>query len=240
MIATSKSLSHTKARRDACEKGARIASMPGITSDIIRRALAIDYEKMAERGHKIRDLLRKSDNVRIITKLGTDVVMSVKGRDVKGGKGGIIHKKGEWDNLPAGEACTTPVEGSTNGILIVDGSFGCIGKLKNPIKIEIKNGYAVKINGCKEAKKLVKILKDVNNKYAYNIAELGIGTNDKAKITGCVLEDEKVFGTAHMALGNSKSLGGLIDVPIHLDGVFLKPTIFVDNVKIIQNGKLLI
>jgi leucyl aminopeptidase (aminopeptidase T) len=239
LIATTVSMSHTKARRDASEKGARIASMPGITEEMMERAINVDYDAMAERGHKIRDALRKGKKVHITTKLGTDISMSIEGREAKGGMGGMVHKKGDWDNLPAGEACTTPVEGTSNGVFVVDASFGGIGKLSKPIKIDVKDGFAVRIEG-EEAEKLKNILEGVNDKNAFNIAELGIGTNDKAKITGNVLEDEKVLGTAHIALGNSKSLGGKIDVPVHLDGVFTKPTIFIDGKKIMNDGKLIL
>ncbi|MCK4520976.1 MAG: aminopeptidase, partial [Nanoarchaeota archaeon] len=92
----------------------------------------------------------------------------------------------------------------------------------------------------KEALKLKNILRKVKDKNAYSVAELGIGTNNKAKITGNILEDEKAMGTAHIALGNNKSYEGKIDVPIHVDGVFFKPTIIVDDKKIMENGKLLI
>jgi leucyl aminopeptidase (aminopeptidase T) len=240
LIATTVSMSHTKARREASEAGARIASMPGITEDMMERAIDVDYDAMAERGHKIRDALKRGKMVRITTKIGTDIKMSVENREAKGGKGGVIHKKGDWDNLPVGEACTTPVEGTANGIFIVDASFGGIGKLSKPIKITVKDGFAVKIEDGEEAKKLKKILEDIHDKNAFNIAELGIGTNDKAKITGNVLEDEKVIGTCHIALGNSKSLGGKVDVPVHLDGVINKPTIFIDGKKIISEGRILI
>jgi len=68
---------------------------------------------------------------------------------------------------------------------------------------------------------------------------LGVGTNPKAKITGNVLEDEKVFGTAHIALGNNTAFEGKVDVPVHVDGVFTKPTIFLDKKKIIEKGVFL-
>ena len=105
-----------------------------------------------------------------------------------------------------------------------------VGKVKN-MKITVEDGYATKIQGDR-SRKLKKILEDIKDKDAYAIAELGIGTNDKAVITGNILEDEKVLGTAHIALGNNRSYGGKIDVPVHLDGVFHKPTIIVDNKKI--------
>ena len=162
--------------------------------------------------------------------------MSIEGR--KAEEGTLIKEKGSFHNLPSGESCLAPVEGTANGTFIVDASF--LEKVDKPIKLTVKEGYVVDIRGGKTAAKLKKLLKSIGDKNAYNIAELGIGTNDKAKITGEILEDEKVLGTAHIALGNNISYGGKINVPIHLDGVFFKPTIFVDDKKIMENGKLLI
>ncbi len=234
MIVTSKSLSHTKARRDSTKKGSRIASMPGITNDIFIRGMNADYEKIKEKSRKLKILFNKAKKVRVTTKKGTNLIMGTHKR--KGlGDTGIYHKKGDFGNLPSGESGVAPFEGTTNGVVIIDKSFAGIGLLKKPIKLTFKKGYA-KISGGKEALKLIKILESIKNKDVYNIAEFAIGLNNKAKITGNILEDEKVYGTAHVALGNNKSYGGKIDVPIHLDGVFDKPTVFIDNKKIMDNG----
>jgi leucyl aminopeptidase (aminopeptidase T) len=237
MLVTSKSLSHTKARREACSKGARIASMPGITDDMFVRTMAADYFKIKNVSDKIKDVLSKAKTIRILTSKGTDLTMEISGRRVMSDSG-IYHSKGDFGNLPAGETCLAPVEGSTKGVLAVDASF--LEKVDKPIFIKIREGYAVSIDGGETAQKLSKILANVHDKNAYAVAELGIGTNDAARISGRVLEDEKVLGTAHIAFGNNKSYGGYIDVPIHLDGVFHRPDIIADGKKIIKNGKLLI
>jgi leucyl aminopeptidase (aminopeptidase T) len=75
---------------------------------------------------------------------------------------------------------------------------------------------------------------------ARNIAEFGIGTNDMAKLSGILLEDEKVKGTIHIALGNNITMGGSVNVPIHLDGVVKKPTVYLDGKLLMRNGELLI
>lgn len=237
LLITTKSLSHTNARRKACKVGARIASMPGITEDIVKRTLTADYKKISKIGKRIAKKLIGKKFLRIQTKLGTDLI--IPNRKVKHDNG-LYHKKGSFGNLPAGEICFAPFENKTNGIFIVDKSMAGIGKLKSNIRFIVKDGYVTKIEGKDEAKKLSSLLKKFNNKKVYNIAELGIGTNYKAKITGIVLEDEKVLGTVHIALGDNTSYGGKIKAPMHLDGVISKPTIFADNKKIMENGTLLI
>lgn len=236
---TAKSLTHTNARRNASALGARIATFPGITEEIMIRGLNADYKKIAALTIKLQEIMNDVNIVRATTTIGTDITMDITGRKALPSKG-LFHKKGESGNLPTGEAYIAPLEGKSNGIFYVDGSMASIGVVKGkPIRIEVKDGYAVNVSGGNQAKKL----DDTLNKYdqlARNIAEFGIGTNYKAKLSGILLEDEKVMGTIHIALGDNKSMGGLVDVPIHLDGVVKKPTVYFDEKMIMKNGKLLI
>lgn len=235
LMPTTESLSHTNARKKACERGARIASMPGITEDMMKRTLNADYSKIKERTKRIAKYLDAGKTVRVTTKKGTDITFNIKGRRTHCTSGGIFHTPGDWGNLPEGEACIGPVEGKTNGVFVVDAAMADLGKVKK-LKITVKDGYATKIEGDK-AKELIKMIDRVGPE-SRNIAELGIGTNDKAKITGITLEDEKVMGTAHIALGNNIALDGKVDVKIHVDGVFRKPTISVDGKVIMEKGKV--
>ena len=237
LLITTKSLSHTNARINACKKGVRIITMPGITKEILERAIDIDYGKLMKVHEKLGNIIDKGKEVKITTKLGTNLKFSIKGRKAFGRDSGLFTKKGSFGNLPTGEIFVAPVERTANGIYVVDASFAGIGKLKSPIKIYVKNGHAVKIEG-KKADALTKLL-DSSGKEARNIAEFGIGTNEKAKITGNILEDEKVIGTCHIALGNNVGFGGKTSVQLHLDGIIKNPTIFVDGNKILDKGKLL-
>ena len=130
--------------------------------------------------------------------------------------------------------------GLNKQIFVVDGSFAGLGLIGSVnIKVEVENGYAVKITGGNAAKKLNTILDEVG-KDARNIAEFGIGTNDSAKLSGIILEDEKVMGTVHIALGNNVTMGGIVNVPIHVDGVIKQPTVWMDDKLLIKDGKLLV
>jgi len=239
IIATTKSLSHTEARKQACNAGARIASMPNITEEMMERALTVNHKNMTETTEKINNVLMGKKKVRVTTEKGTDITMVMDER-FKFTDQGMYHKKGDWGNLPAGEAGGAPVEGTTNGILIIDGSFPNLGKLEEPITFIIEKGKVIEIKGGKDADKVRVLLESFKDPAVYNIAELGIGTNEKAIITGNVLEDEKVLGTAHIAVGNNTAYGGTVDAPCHLDGVFLKPTIYIEENKIMEHGKILL
>lgn len=236
---TAKSLTHTNARRKASELGSRIATFPGITKEIMIRGLNADYKKIAALTIKFSKLMDKTRLVKITSPGGTDIKMDISGRVTIPSKG-LYHKKGESGNLPTGEAFAAPLEGTTNGVFVVDGSMAGIGKMDNEvIKITVVDGLAAEITGGKSAKKLVKMLEPFGKK-GRNIAEIGIGTNDKAKLSGLILEDEKVMGTAHIALGNNLSMGGKVNVGIHIDGVIKKPDIWFDEKQIMKKGKLLI
>ena len=234
LLATTKSLSHTRARKNASKKGARIASMPGITMEMMKRALNVDFYKIKTINEKLIKKLKNKNKIKITTKKGTNAEFYTNERKWIGDDG-IYTKKGAFGNLPAGEIFIAPLENRTNGIIVVDASIGGIGKTDKNIIIEIKNGFIKKITSGKIAHQFKKSLK---NKLYKNVAELGIGTNHKAIITGNVLEDEKVAGTCHIAFGNNKHFGGLVDVPFHVDVVIKNPTIYADDVLIMKNGKL--
>ncbi len=234
LIPTTKSLSHTKARKSASKKGARIASMPGITKAMMKRALNVDFYKIRKMNNNLISKLKNRTKIKITTNNGTNIEFYIKGRRWLSDYG-IYTKKRAFGNLPAGEIFIAPLENKTNGVIIVDASVGGLGKVDKNVKINVKDGFIVDIIGKKVAKQFKKQLK---NKLYKNVAELGIGTNYKAKITGNVLEDEKVAGTCHIAFGNNKHFGGKVDVPFHVDVVVKNPTIYADDVLIMENGKI--
>ncbi|MFH1093968.1 MAG: aminopeptidase [Candidatus Omnitrophota bacterium] len=234
-LITDKSLSHTRARRQATQKGSRIASMPAVTEDIINRCCLIDYDSLRQRSRELHAVLSKSSSVRITTELGTDIIFKIGKNKWFGENGGTFDYPGAFGNLPEGEVSFTPLE--AQGIYFVDASFPGLGILKTPLCFKVKDSFVYEIEGT-QADLVRKRLDDAGEK-AYRVAELGIGLNAKAKIIGVVLEDEKMIGTVHIALGNNLSYGGDNDVPLHLDGVILKPDIYVDAKKIMSHGKFL-
>lgn len=238
VLATSKSLSHTKARKEANNRGARVASMPGITEEAMARTLQGVDEGLKARARRYAELLTEAGEVRLTTPAGTDLTFSIAGRPATA-DGGDLSAPGAFGNLPAGEAFVAPVEGTAQGLLVIDGSMAGIGLVSEPIRLEVEKGLAVRITGGPEAAKLEELIAPFGEK-ARNIAELGIGLNEFARITGLVLEDEKALGTVHIALGDNSTFGGVVEVPSHLDGVLLEPTLWLDGRKIIEAGKLLV
>lgn len=235
-----KSLTHTAARREACAAGTRVATMPGITIDTMVRGMSADYYAIADRTVKVTEMLSDAKVARLTTASGTDLTLPLDGIKAIASTG-LFHKPGSFGNLPSGEAYMMPEEGGSEGVFIVDGSMAGIGDLagKKPITIKVEKGHAVEISGGPEADLLREKLEPLG-KPAFNVAELGVGTNDAAKIIGNILEDEKVMGTVHIALGNNMSMGGTVNVAIHLDGIIKDPTLELDGKAIMENGRLLV
>ena len=239
LIPTSKSLSHTNSRREASKAGVRIATLPGITEDMMTRTLNADYKEIAKKSDILADIISKASNIRITTEKGTDINLAVEGRDGHSDTG-LNYDPGDFSNLPAGEAYVAPLEGMSEGLIVFDGSMAGVGILKDEvINVKVEKGYATDITGGAGAERLYSIMEPFG-KLAFNLAELGIGTHDKALITGEVLEDEKVIGTVHIAFGDNKSMGGTVRVASHLDGVIMEPTVNVDGKTIMDKGKFLI
>jgi leucyl aminopeptidase (aminopeptidase T) len=235
LLLTGQSLSHTDARRRAVKGGARLASMPGITKEMLLRAGRADYQQISKKARILKEILTDADVVSVKTALGTAINFSVRGMEGHM-EDGLYNREGTWGNMPAGEACIGPEEATAEGVILVDWSMSTIGRLEEPLHIRVERGRAVELKG-KEAHRLLERLSPFGRS-AFTVAEFAMGTNEWAQLSGVVLEDEKVFGTAHFALGNNISFGGTTDVPIHLDGVLRAPTVTVDGRRIMERGKL--
>jgi leucyl aminopeptidase (aminopeptidase T) len=234
---TKYSLSNTQARKAANQAGARGATMPTITTAMFKTgAITADCSKVSSLCERMGALMDKASEARVTSGAGTDITMSIMGR-LKGRDTGLLRKPGDFGNLPAGEVYVAPVEGTAEGTLVFDGSIASVGVLKKPVVVTVKEGFATNITGGPEAKKFNMLLSSVQKKEAYNVAELGVGCNPKARLIGNPLEDEKVLGTVHVALGDNSTIGGNVQAGIHLDGILLKPSLFLDREQVIKNGR---
>ena len=234
---TTKSLSHTEARHRASAKGIRAATMPGVNEDMLVRTMNADYGEIRRRSHALARLITDGDEVHITSSAGTDVRLSVAGREGLADDGDLT-SSGAFGNLPAGEGFVAPVEGATRGRIVFDGSIWPIGRLAEPLTVDIADGYATAISGG-QADEFNQVLRRYGRD-AYAVAELGIGTNEAAELTGNVLEDEKILGTIHVAFGDNHTFGGAIRVSSHQDGVVLAPTVRIDSAVVLEDGRLLV
>jgi leucyl aminopeptidase (aminopeptidase T) len=119
---------------------------------------------------------------------------------------------------------------------VVDGSIAGVGRVSEPVTLTVEGGHLTGASGPQGAQ-LMELL-TVHGPDGTNVAELGIGTNEKAELTGEILEDEKILGTAHVAFGANASMGGRVQLPIHLDVVMLEPEVRVDGRPLLRGGEL--
>ncbi|GBE38286.1 thermophilic metalloprotease [bacterium BMS3Bbin08] len=219
--------------------GTRYASMPLFDPSMLSGAMTVNWRKMEKKTKKIAQRVNKSEKLEIKTPNGTFIMFSKKGRKAKTDTG-IITRPGSSSNLPAGEVYFAPIEGTANGRLVLD--WAPTRKLKRPVTLHVKKGKVTKVEGKERFVNYLKA-KLAEREENANIAELGIGTNDKASKPDNILESEKILGTIHIALGDNSSFGGKISTPFHQDFVFFRPTVTLihkDNKKelLLKNGRL--
>jgi leucyl aminopeptidase (aminopeptidase T) len=238
--ATTHALTHTQARRNAHAAGSRVVILRGVDEEMmIKGAMAVDPKKIRKITAEVAQVLEGSKTIRVTSPSGTDVTFSVEGRKFFTLDGYFQEDMG-FAALPGGECPTSPLEGTTFGTIAVDYSMDALGRLRQPLIFHVEGGRVSFVEGTPEETRTIREIfeKDGN---ARNIAEFSIGTNPGARLIGNLAEDKKALGTVHFALGDNKSLGGVIEASVHLDGLVLNPTVIVDESKIIvDEGRLMI
>jgi leucyl aminopeptidase (aminopeptidase T) len=234
---TVQSLSHTAARRAATDAGARVATLPGVTEEMLARVMSADMAELRRRGHALAKILTRGNAARITCPRGSDLRLSLEGRNGIPDAGELADP-GAFGNLPCGEGFISPIETAGEGRLVVDGTIASIGIPVEPAELEVETGALVATRG-EAGERLLELL-SAHGPEATHVAELGIGTNEKAILSGELLEDEKILGTVHLAFGASAGIGGTVQVPVHLDCVVMEPDLTIDGEPVVGGGRLLV
>ena len=223
---TTKSLSHTRARSGANEAGARVATLPGITESVFTTGLDTDYRAIEQSCETVLDAVADASEVRVTSPAGTDITFEP-GEHEWLADTGIVHEAGAMSNLPAGEVFVSPE--NANGTYVVDGTMMPHGLVDTPIEFTVEGGFVTDIEDERIRKQVERGAEEVGDD-AYNLAELGIGTNAAvSQLVGSVLLDEKAAGTVHIAIGDDHGIGGDTQAPLHLDGILRDPTVYADG-----------
>ncbi len=238
---SSKGFYHTQARNDANKAGARYLTLCELTEDLmISGPMEADYVKIKPFVDKLTEKLKKGKSLKVTSPGGTSFTADISGRTARA-LTGVVHNPGEFGAPPDIEASISPLEGTANGILVIDGYGVDVGLINDPIRVTFKNGLAVGIEGGAEAKMLRDRLASANDPKIYNFGEFGIGLNPECRMSACLLDTEGKAGTAHVALGSSPvGSGGTVRASAHLDQVFWKPTVEVDGEILLKEGELLV
>jgi leucyl aminopeptidase (aminopeptidase T) len=228
---TTRSLSHTETIRNATAAGARGATLPGVTEDMLARLMTCDFETLQARSRALADLLSEAETASVTCARGTDLRLDLRGREGEADDGDLT-VPGSMGNLPCGEGYISPAGGSGR---IVPRTIAGIGLITCPVGLLVEDGRLTVAQGPQGEEMLARL--SAAGERGTNLAELGIGTNEKARLTGNVLEDEKILGTVHIAFGSSAAIGGTVAVPVHLDAVVMEASLVVDDVPVLDRGR---
>lgn len=234
----------SQARFDAIANGCRFVTLPRIAFSALRNngPCDVDFFKLRPVGEAVRDMFTKAKKLRMLSRGGTDLTATIEGRNGRC-MNGIATERGSYAGGCDLEAGTAPIEGTAEGVIVVDGmvEFSCMPVLAEPFQITVKKGRLVDIRGEGSAKPYVEFyrhaLEALKNPDAFTLAETSIGLNPNAVMCDVELEAESVLGSGHVAFGYNISYGGKISVPGHFDVVMKDVTVFLDDKKIVDDGK---
>ncbi len=236
---TSGALYHTQSLRDALAQGARFLALTGFIKDVlVRGGVFADFPALAPRALALAERLTAANVARVTAPGGTDLRVRLDGRRAVPITG-LARQPGQADACPDIEAFIAPLETSAEGIIVADASASIVGVLDRPLTITVESGRAVAIEGDDAATAIRDALDAAGGGDAYTLAELAFGLNPEGIIRGVIVEDEGVAGTGHIALGRNVSFGGTSAAAIHLDFVFHRPTLWLDDELVIQDGELI-
>lgn len=231
------SLAHTQACRRALELGARCLSLPQYTAEVLAgEAMAVDFRTLTDEALRLAEAFSQGAQVRLTSPLGTDLRCDIRGR--RGNPApGWCYQAGVLASPPDAESNVALVEDGAEGVLVVDGSatHPRLGLLGSPLRLQFQAGKVCAVEG-EGAGILQEIIAAVGHPQAPVAAELGVGLNPSAQLSGSMLEDEGCRGTAHVGLGANATLGGKSSPPFHLDLVARALTLEIDGSLVMEQG----
>jgi leucyl aminopeptidase (aminopeptidase T) len=235
-------LAHTDAVRQAIGAGARVLSMTAFTPRMMREGgLFTDFAARQPLCRRLADLMTRASRVHVTTRAGTDLTLGIAGRS--GNSHACLLDRAGFTAVPNIEANISPVEGTSTGLFVADGSipYYGVGVLREPVHFTIRGGSVREIAGGDHAVFLRDLLARQNDEAVYNVAQFAMGLNPACTdFTGEMLNDEGVNGTVHIGVGTSANLGGAVRAKTHFDAICRAPSVWIDDVQVIGEGSVLI
>ena len=217
-------------------KKLRYLNLVGMNPDMMVRCIGrVNYPILVEFLKTLIDIAYESEEVRITTPAGTDVTFkTLLGAEPPHGPRirGFPSKPGS--HMMAGQLAHPIIRESVNGCITFDGSVvPPIGLLKEPIAMHVKDGRIKEIEGGYEAREFEAWLKNFNHPNMLKVAHINYGFNPGAKLTGNILEDERIWGSSEWGIGNHPGQ----PAPSHTDGICLNSSVWLDGGQILDKGK---
>ncbi len=238
-LPTTWSMTHTDARIEAIKNGARGTTMCEVTEDCLcTGGILADYEENDRVARKLGAIIAEGKKIRMTSTGGTDLEAEITDRPVQY-ETGLFREPGQFAALPNSELNISPIEGTTEGIIVGDVRPMGFGILREePVTIEIKSGEVANITGGKAADYLNETLKAFDDRTAYNLAEFAVGLNPASRAYATNLEDLGKLGFGHHGIGSNYAIGGNIAAPCHIDVIYSQATLEIDGQVILDKGDI--
>jgi len=240
-LPTSWSMTHTDARIEAIRNGARGSTMCEVTEDCLcTGGILADYEENDRVARKLGAALARTETIRITSPAGTDISGTVSGRPVQY-ETGLFREPGQFAALPNSELNISPIEGSTEGVIVGDVRLMGYGVLRDdPVTIRVAEGKVADVEGGKPAEYLRQTLASFNDSTAYNLAEFAVGLNPFSRAYATNLEDLGKLGFAHHGIGSNYAIGGKVLAPCHIDVIYKDATVMFDGEVVLDKGEIVV
>lgn len=238
LMAVTHSITHTTARKAASARGARAAILRSATvQSMTEGAATADYPAIRRLTAELARRLTAGSAVRVTSPEGTDVTLRIEGRSALA-LDGFATEPGTFTPFPTGEAAVVPLEGTADGVFVFDHAIDNVGVLDRPIRCLVRNGRIVEVDGGSSAEVFKRLI--ATDAEAANIAEFAVGTNPKSRLQGNMAEDKVLLGVVHIGIGDSHTIGGVVESAIHVDAIILDPTVEIDGQRIVERRRMLV
>lgn len=232
--------------------GKRFGHMPGADLSVLAHAINIDYVEATSRCDDLAVALTLGEKVRLQTYVFDAEGNRKESFDLRFDIGGLerspltstgIIPLGTWGNLPGGETFIAPIEDSASGVFVLNGAFkNYVIPPPGHLLLHFEAGRMVRVTGTPDEEaafnEIINYARSQNDANYNSLAELGIGVNPVIKeLTGNALFDEKCYGTAHIAIGDSARYGGKHESKIHEDLISYAPSLWIDDKPILDGGE---
>jgi len=210
----------------------RYLCLVGMNADMMVRCIGrINYPALADFITALSEMTVKAEEMRITTPAGTDVTF----RNMEGATAplrGFPNKPGS--HMMAGQIGWRIIRESVNGRIVFDGCISPpIGLLKEPVTLHVKDGKITEIEGGHEAKQYEAWLRSFNHPNMLRMAHVCYGFNPGARLTGDIVEDERVWGCTEWGVGNHPGM----PAPSHSDGICLNSSVWLDGEQVLDEGR---
>ena len=233
-----KNIAHTTARLEATRGGTGILLMPRVTEErLLAPPMEADFFTLKPIIEELAKRMTNAKRARLTNAAGTDIRMSLEGR-----RGRALTGFANTEDIaapPGVESSIAPLEGTAEGVIVVDGSIPGVGFMEGEHpRIEVRGGRLTSITGGALAVTFRNLLAGLNDANVYSVAELGVGLNPLCKLRGAPDDDEGEFGSAHVAFGTNKFMGGTVIAVAHYDVVIRKATLELDGKVVLKDGEV--